>query len=40
MYVIAGVTGRTGGAAAEQLLSAGKKVRVIVRDAARVGAWQ
>jgi uncharacterized protein YbjT (DUF2867 family) len=40
MYVIAGVTGRTGGVAADQLLNAGKSVRVIVRDASRARAWR
>lgn len=35
MYAIAGVTGNTGKIVAETLLAAGKKVRVIVRDAAR-----
>lgn len=35
MYVIAGVTGKTGSHAAEALLRRGQKVRVIVRDAAK-----
>src|ERR1051325_5750281 len=35
MYVVAGVTGHTGGAVAEALLAQGEKVRVIVRDADR-----
>jgi uncharacterized protein YbjT (DUF2867 family) len=39
MYVIAGVTGHTGKAAAEALLDAGKRVRVVVRDAKKGEAW-
>lgn len=35
MYVIAGVTGNTGKVVANTLLDAGKKVRVVVRDAAK-----
>jgi len=35
MYLITGATGHTGAVAAETLLSAGKKVRVFVRDAAK-----
>ncbi len=35
MFVITGATGRTGSVAAETLLAAGKKVRVLVRDAAK-----
>jgi uncharacterized protein YbjT (DUF2867 family) len=35
MFAIAGVTGNTGKAAAHALLAQGKKVRVIVRDAAK-----
>ena len=40
MYVIAGATGRVGGAAARRLLEDGAEVRVLVRtqDAARV--WE
>src|SRR5262249_6625775 len=33
MFVVTGVTGNTGKVVAENLLSAGKKVRVVVRDA-------
>lgn len=40
MFIIAGVTGNTGGVVAETLLSQGKKVRVIVRDAAKGEAWK
>jgi uncharacterized protein YbjT (DUF2867 family) len=35
MFVITGATGRTGSVAAQTLLEAGKKVRVVVRDAAK-----
>ena len=40
MFVIAGVTGNTGGVVADTLLSQGKKVRVIVRDAAKGEPWK
>lgn len=40
MYAIAGVSGNTGKVAAETLLAAGHKVRVIVRDAAKGEAWK
>jgi uncharacterized protein YbjT (DUF2867 family) len=39
MYAIAGVTGHTGSVAADALLAQGRKVRVIVRDAAKGAAW-
>jgi uncharacterized protein YbjT (DUF2867 family) len=39
MYVIAGVSGRTGGAAARGLLAAGVKVRAIVRDTDKGADW-
>lgn len=35
MYVITGATGRTGSVAAESLLAAGERVRVVVRDPAK-----
>lgn len=35
MFVITGATGRTGSVAAESLLAAGERVRVVVRDAAK-----
>lgn len=35
MFFVAGATGQTGKAVAEELLKAGKKVRVLVRDAAK-----
>lgn len=40
MFVIAGVTGNTGSVAASALLERGRKVRVIVRDAAKGEAWK
>ena len=40
MFVIAGVTGNTGKVAAEALLSQGKPVRVVVRDAAKGESWK
>lgn len=40
MYVIAGVTGRVGSAAAQVLLDQGERVRVLVRDEARGAAWR
>jgi uncharacterized protein YbjT (DUF2867 family) len=39
MFVIAGLTGNTGAAAAEALLAQGHKVRGIVRDKAKAKAW-
>ena len=40
MYVVAGVTGHTGGAVAEALLAQGEKVRVVVRDAQKGEPWK
>lgn len=40
MFAIAGVTGHTGAAAADALLTRGQKVRVLVRDAAKGEAWK
>lgn len=40
MYIIAGVTGRTGAVVADLLLRAGKPVRVVVREGARAAPWQ
>src|ERR1041385_3912118 len=40
MYAIAGVTGRTGRAAAETLLGNKQSVRVIVRDAKQGEPWK
>jgi uncharacterized protein YbjT (DUF2867 family) len=39
MYIIAGITGNTGAAAAEALLARGRAVRAIVRDERRAAAW-
>ena len=39
-YVIAGVSGNTGSVAANALLDAGAKVRVVVRDAAKGAPWR
>lgn len=40
MYAISGVSGHTGSVAAKTLLSQGKQVRVIVRDAAKGEPWK
>lgn len=40
MFVINGVSGNTGSAAAEALLAAGAKVRVVVRDEAKGAPWK
>jgi uncharacterized protein YbjT (DUF2867 family) len=40
MYVVAGVSGRTGSVVASALLEAGKPTRVIVRDAAKGERWR
>ena len=40
MFVVAGVTGHTGRAAAERLLELGKPVRVIVRRAEQGDEWR
>lgn len=39
MYAVMGITGNVGGAVANTLLQHGKKVRGIVRDAAKAQAW-
>lgn len=39
-YVIAGVSGNTGSVVAETLLSAGAKIRVVVRDEAKGASWK
>jgi uncharacterized protein YbjT (DUF2867 family) len=38
-YVVTGVSGRTGAAAARTLIDAGERVRVVVRDAAKGAIW-
>lgn len=39
LYVVTGVSGRTGSTAAEALLKAGERVRVVVRDASKEAIW-
>src|SRR6202041_4082840 len=39
MYLITGITGKVGGAAAQRLLEMGKQVRALVRDQAKATAW-
>lgn len=39
MYAITGITGKVGGAAARELLAAGRPVRAVARDAARAQSW-
>jgi uncharacterized protein YbjT (DUF2867 family) len=39
MYAITGITGQVGGALARALLAAGKPVRAVMRDAAKVRPW-
>jgi uncharacterized protein YbjT (DUF2867 family) len=39
MFVIAGITGNTGSAAAQALLDHGQKVRAIVRDTSKAKTW-
>ncbi len=39
MFVVAGITGNTGGAVASALLAAGQQVRAIMRTPARAAAW-
>ncbi|MBJ9662455.1 NmrA family NAD(P)-binding protein [Burkholderia gladioli] len=39
MYAITGITGKVGGALGRQLLSEGRPVRAVVRDAGRAGDW-
>lgn len=40
MYAVAGVTGNTGSVVAGELIRRGKRVRVIVRDAAKGDVWK
>lgn len=40
MYVVTGVSGHTGSAAADALLARGERVRVVVRDAAKGKPWE
>ncbi len=39
MFLITGITGKVGGAAARGLLQGGKQVRALVRDEAKASAW-
>lgn len=39
MFLVTGITGNTGGAAASALLATGQSVRALVRDPARAGVW-
>jgi len=39
MYAIAGISGNVGGAAARALLDRGERIRAVVRDPAKGGAW-
>lgn len=39
MFAVMGITGRVGGAVAENLLAAGKKVRGVVRNVEKAKAW-
>jgi uncharacterized protein YbjT (DUF2867 family) len=39
MFLITGITGKVGGAAARHLLNKGKQVRALVRDPAKAAAW-
>ena len=39
LYVVTGASGRTGAAVARTLLNAGKRVRVVVRDAGKGSIW-
>lgn len=39
MFLVMGITGKVGGAAAAHLLAQGKKVRALVRDRAKASGW-
>ena len=39
MYLVMGITGKVGGAAARHLLKQGKQVRALVRDRAKAATW-
>jgi len=39
MFLITGITGKVGGAAARHLLNKGRQVRALVRDPAKAAAW-
>lgn len=40
MFLVTGITGKVGGAAAAALLAQGKNVRALVRDEAKAAAWK
>ena len=40
MFLVTGITGNVGGAAANHLLGMGKQVRALVRDEAKAAAWK
>ena len=40
MYAITGITGKVGGALARTLLAQGHKVRAVLRDESKAGAWR
>lgn len=40
MFLVTGITGNVGGAAARHLLEMGKQVRALVRDQAKAAAWR
>ena len=39
MFLVTGITGKVGGATAQNLLAMGKQVRALVRDKAKAAAW-
>jgi uncharacterized protein YbjT (DUF2867 family) len=39
MFTVLGITGKVGGAVAENLLAAGKTMRGVVRDSGKARAW-
>jgi uncharacterized protein YbjT (DUF2867 family) len=39
MFLVTGITGKVGGAAARHLLEKGKQVRALVRSEAKAAAW-
>ncbi len=39
MFLVTGITGKVGGATAQNLLNKGKQVRALVRDQARAASW-
>ncbi len=39
MFLVMGITGKVGGATAEQQLTHGKKVRALVRNREKAASW-